>query len=253
MIHERLKEIYDEFDHHCRINNVDYSIDADYFNVQGYRLLDSKNITDVLRHMSNFVKNKWVDLSYDGNPVSYDELKSTNFAVPTYNPLFKFTLQPIQEDEMQEDSIKGPTNKMARSQHQHPSSFRKNKAGLTYETEGAPKKKKKTKDDDPFEVESFDARLENTISEMDLSFKEPDILFTRNEVESDDELEDKIDRCIELEKETVRHYLDAMESANNEEVSAQLELMIEGCANRVKTLTEMRDGKWQPQPLDLNF
>ena len=95
MIHERLKEVYDEFDHHCRINNVDYSIDADYFNVQGSRLLDGKDIANVLRHMSNFVKNKWVDLSYDGTPVNYDALKQTDFTVPTYNPLFKFTLEPI--------------------------------------------------------------------------------------------------------------------------------------------------------------
>jgi len=251
MIHERLKEVYDEFDHHCRINNVDYSIDADYFNVQGYRLLDGKDITNVLRHMSNFVKNKWVDLSYDGTPVNYDALKQTDFTVPTYNPLFKFTLEPIQEDKMQEDQIKGPTNKMARVQSQFPSSFRRNKTAFTYngEGKGTPKKKKKKKDDkDPFKENSFNKRLEDIISEMDLSFKDPDILFTRNEVGSDedeDKLEDKFERCIELEKESVRQYLVTIESTNSEVIAAQLELMIEGCASRVKTLIEMRDGKWQ--------
>lgn len=258
MIHERLKEIYDEFDHHCRINNVDYSIDADYFNIQGYRLLDSKDITGVLRHMSNFVKDKWVDLSYDGSQVDYNNLKQADFTVPTYNPLFKFTLQSIQEeDEMQEDQIKGPTNKMARVQSQHPSSFRRNKTAFTYNGENG-KKEKKKKDEDSFQEDSFQDRLDGAISEtMDLSFKEPDILFTRNDADSDDEdennLDDKLNKCIELEKEAVHQYIAAMEGADNEAISAQLELMIEGCANRIKTLTEMRDDKWQPQSLDLNF
>ena len=77
-IHDRLKEIYDEFDRHCRSNNIDYSIDADYYNVQAYRLLGHNDVSNVLRHMSNYVKDKWVSLDYDGFPVDYDDLKSKN-------------------------------------------------------------------------------------------------------------------------------------------------------------------------------
>jgi len=263
MIHDRLKEVYDEFDQHCRINNIDYSIDADYYNVQGYRLLDSKDIVNTLRHMSNFVKDRQVELSYNGSSVNYNDLKENDFNVSTYNPLFKFTILSIQEEEeMQEDQFKGPTNKLARSQSQHPSSFRRNKTAFTYEGDGEggkkKKKKKKKKENDTFEEGTFQNRLDSSIQEMmDLSFKEPDILFTRNGVESEandtEELPQKVDDCIELEKEAVRGYLDAMESTDNEAISAQLEIMIEGCANRIKTLTEMRDGTWAPKPFNLNL
>ena len=260
MIHERLKEVYDEFDHHCRINNVDYSIDADYYNVQGYRLLDSKDIVGTLRHMSNFVKDKQIEFSYNGRSVNYNDLKENDFNVTTYNPLFKFTILSIQEEEeMQEDQLKGPTNKMSRSQSQHPSSFRPNETAFTY-GDGAVKKKKKKekKETDTFEESTFNKKLDRSIQEMmDLSFKDPDILFTRNGVESEPnnngDIAQKVDDCIELEKEAVMGYLNAMESTDDEAIFSQLEIMIEGCANRIKTLTEMRDGTWAPKPLNPNL
>ena len=99
-IHDRLKEVYTEFDRHCRSSNIAFSIDADYYNVQSYRLLGHNDIPGVLRHMSNYVKDRWVDLEYDGFAVDYDEMKNKDFNVPTYNPLFKFTLKPLQEENM---------------------------------------------------------------------------------------------------------------------------------------------------------
>ena len=51
----------------------DYSIDADYYNVQGYRLLDGQNATEILRHIANYVKDRPVNLEYNGDIVNYDD------------------------------------------------------------------------------------------------------------------------------------------------------------------------------------
>ena len=240
MIHERLKEIYDEFDRHCRISNVDYSIDADYYNVQGYRLLNGNKVTDVLRHMSNFVKDKWVDLEYDGFPVKYEDLKNSNFTVSTYNPLFKFTLKPIQEgnmDNLEEDSIKGPSNSHARRQASFPSSFRKLKTRDTYEN-GAPKKKSKKKQEESFVRRSFEDRLIDSINEnASLSIVEPEILFTKNDADRDEE--ENLEDVLETESKNLTRFMKLLESSEDEGQAAMLESLIENCTSRISLLNRI--------------
>ncbi len=251
-IHNRLKDIYDEFDSHCRINNIDYSIDADYYNVQGYRLLDNNGITNTLRHMSNYVKDKWVDLEYDGFPVNYDNLKKSNFNVSTYNPLFKFTLKPIQEDDMsiQEDSLKNPTNAHGRRQSAFPSSFRKLKTRDTYNNGTTPKKKKKKKKKSKKKKkvsESLDQdlpfgdRLLSSIHEnIGVSIIEPDILLTRNPAEQSEEDEEEfLEDSLKTESLALCKYLTILEHTNDESRVMIIEDLISSCTTKVNKLNEL--------------
>lgn len=240
MIHDRLKEIYDEFDHHCCNHNIDYSIDADYYNVQGYRLLDGKYAPDVLRHMSNYVKDRWVDLEYDGFPVNYNDLKSNNFNVATYNPLFKFTLKPIQESKMslKEDAYKTPNNAHGLRQAAFPSSFRKHKTRDTYEGESGKKKKKKK--EKPFSESSpFEERLSERIDES-ISMVEPEILFTRNNnvTEISDDWEEDLKDNLESESKLLTQYVKKLEESKSEYQAAVLESLIENCSQRIMLISD---------------
>lgn len=250
MIHDRLKEIYDEFDRHCRSSNIDYSIDADYYNVQAYRLVGHNDISGVLRHMANYIKDKDVNLDYDGFKVDYNDLKSKNFNVSTYNPLFKFTLKPLQEESMslQEDSLKQPSNAHARKQAAFPTSFRKLKTRDTYEGEKSPKKKKKEKVDEAFgSNNSFADRLSQSISEnVGLSMVPPDILLTRNpaDKEEDETEEEVLNDIVQTESRIIERCLSLLNEAD-EEKSLALESIIERCTrqvNEVKRLLEDQDG-----------
>ncbi len=237
MIHDRLKEIYDEFDHHCCNNNIDYSIDADYYNVQGYRLLDGKYASDVLRHMANYVKDRWVDLEYDGFAVNYDDLKNSNFNITTYNPLFKFTLKPIQESKMlKEDAYKSPNNAHGLRQAAFPSSFRKHKTRDTYEGESSQKKKKKKKSLD--ESSPFEARLDERIDES-ISMVEPEILFTRNDNGNDAEnWEEELKDNLESESKLLTKFVKKLEESQNEYQTAVLESLIENCSKRITLISD---------------
>jgi hypothetical protein len=248
-VHDRLKEIYDEFDHHCRINNVDYSIDADYYNVQGYRLLDGHNAIGVLRHIANYVKDRPVNLEYNGHAVNYDDLKSTGFNISTYNPLFKFTLESIQEDEMlNEDQYKGPTNAHGRRQAAFPSSSRNLKTRDTYEGEGGGKKKTKKKDKDKSESlirhDKFEDRLLKSINEtVGLSFKDPDILFTKNDADAEEE--EDLEEALKIESAMLRRYLASLEKSEDELTSVLFEGMVERCNKQITSLNRLikeRDG-----------
>lgn len=236
MIHDRLKEIYDEFDRFCRSSNIDYSIDADYYNVQAYRLLGPTDVGGTLRHMSNYVKDKWVDLEYDGFRVDYNEMKSKNFNVPTYNPLFKFTLKPLQEEEMNEDSIKGSSNAHGRKQAAFPSSFRKNKTRDTYEDDK--KKKDKTK------KESFEDRLLSFLNEnVGLSMIEPDILLVRNTAEKPEEEEETLEGALKAESKMLQRYLSILESSEDEKIIAIVENLADRCTKQISELENLLENE----------
>jgi hypothetical protein len=245
MIHDRLKEVYDEFDRHCRFENIDYSIDADYHDVQGYRLLDGSKVVGVLRHMSNFVKDRWVDLEYNGFPIDYNDLKSSDFNVSTYNPLFKFTLKSIQEDEMDnlhEDSLKGPSNAHGRRQAAFPSSFRKLKTRDTYEGGGKKKKKKEKAENESLDRSiSFEERLDESINEnVGLSIVEPDILLTKNEAPSEEE--SNFEEELELESKNLTKLMGILESTEDEYSAAIIESLIENSSDRISLLNKIIRG-----------
>jgi hypothetical protein len=251
MIHDRLKEVYDEFDRYCRSNNVDYSIDADYYNVQAYRLMGRNDVSGTLRHMSNYVKDRWVGLEYDGFPVDYTELKSKDFDVPTYNPLFKFTLTSLQEEDMpiNEDSLKGPTNAHGRKQAAFPASFRKLKTRDTYEGEGkgGKKKKKEEKKDESLDRSlSFEDRLLLSINEtVGLSMVEPEILLVRNPAEQpevEDE-EESLNSALQAESLALCKYLAILENTESEATSAIVEGLIGRCTKQINELNELLENK----------
>lgn len=246
MIHDRLKEVYDEFDRYCRSNNVDYSIDGDYYNVQAYRLLGRTDVSGTLRHMANYVKDKWIGLEYDGFPVDYNKLKSQDFQVPTYNPLFKFTLKSLQEEDMpvNEDSLKGPSNAHGRKQAAFPSSFRKLKTRDTYEGEG--KKKKKKKEESLDRSLSFEDRLLSSINEnVGLSMVEPDILLVRNPAEQTEEEseEETLKSALQAESLAMCKYLAILESSENESTNAIVEGLIDRCTKQINELNELLENK----------
>lgn len=254
MIHDRLKEVYDEFDRFCRSNNVDYSIDADYYNVQAYRLLGRTDVSGTLRHMANYVKDKWVGLEYDGFPVDYVELKAKNFDVPTYNPLLKFTLKSLQEEDMplNEDSLKGPTNAHGRRQAAFPSSFKKLKTRDTYEGEGKGGKKKKKKKKGKKEEESldrslsFEARLLQSINEtVGLSMVEPEILLVRNPAEQPEEEseEESLNSALQAESLALCKYLAILESTDDEKTGAIVEGLIDRCTKQINELNELLENQ----------
>lgn len=243
MIHERLKEVYDEFDRHCRNYKVDYSIDADYYNVQGYRLLDpnkSDGVKVVLRHMTNFIKDRWIDLEYDGLPVRYEDLDRPGFKVPTYNPLFKFTLKPIQEDKnMNEDQFKQPSKSYTRKQAAFRSSFRKLKTRDTYENDG----KKKPVSDSLDRSLPFDDRLASSISEtVGVSMVDPEILFIRNPAEREEEPEESLEDALKAESLALQKYLAVLEQTEDENKISIVENLIDRCSQQINELNELLGG-----------
>jgi len=97
-IHEWLAEVYDEFDRHCRVTNTDYSIDADYPNFQGYTILSCPDFDGFLRHISNFIKDRPINMTVNGTPLVYDDLNNREFRLPKRrNNLITFALTPLQE------------------------------------------------------------------------------------------------------------------------------------------------------------
>jgi hypothetical protein len=255
-IHDRLKDVYDEFDRHCRTNNIDYSIDADYYNVQSYRLLGRSDVSGVLQHMANYVRNKSVGFDYDGFKVNYNDLKGKDFNVPTYNPLFQFTLASIQEDDtpVNEDSIKGPANAHGRKQAAFPSSFKKLKTRDTYEGGKGKKKKKKKKkskkaDESLDRSASFEDRLDLSISEnVGISMIEPEILLTRNSAEkADDETEEEsLNSALKAESVALRKYLAILENTDDESTEVIVEGLIDRCTKQINELNYLLENKDAP-------
>jgi rubrerythrin len=247
-IHDRLKNVYDEFDRHCRTNNIDYSIDADYCNVQAYRLVGHNDIPGVLQHMANYVRDKGVGLDYDGFPVKYDELKSNNFNVATHNPLFKFTLTSLQEDEVSinEDSIKGSNNAHGRRQSAFPSSFEKNKTRDTYGAKKTTKKKKKKKKVAKESLDltaSFGDRLDDSLNEhVGLSMVDPDILMTMNPAERPEDEEESLESALQAESIALTKYLAILEGSDDEHRRAIVETLAERCTQQINELNRLIGG-----------
>ena len=234
-IHTKLKEVYDEFDRHARIHNIDYSVDADYRNAQGYRLLDCNDVPGFLRHIANFVKDRSVNLDYDGSPVNYDHMRENDFSVNTYNPLFMFTLKSIQEENMlNEDQYKHPTKKHTRDQAQFPSSSREHETAFTYKNGG---KKKKKKDKTLSDSKEFGDRLMGAISEQIVAAVDPEILFTRNQADLEcPEAEEALKDALQAESTALTSYISLLEATENSADAIVLENMIEKCTNHINHL-----------------
>lgn len=248
MIHDRLKEVYDEFDRYCRINNIDFSIDADYYDMQGYRLLNctSNDIVSVLRHMANFVKDKWVGLDYGSHPVNYEELKNSNFVIQTYNPLFKFTLKSIQEEPLNEDTFKSPNKAYTRRQAAFRSSFRRLKTRDTYEGEKKGKMKKREESLD--RSLPFEDRLMSSIHETvgpELSIVEPEVLLTIDQAHQE-ETDEAIEESIQTESKVLKKYLSLLEQTADETKAALLESLVENISGRIVILNRMLRDKDEP-------
>jgi hypothetical protein len=239
-IHERLAEIYDEFDRHSRITNTKYSIDADYFNMQGYRVIDCPDFMGFLRHVSNFVKDKDIDMEIDGSPFHYNDLDTPGFQfAKTEEPMFKFTISALQEDEMlNEKQYKDPTSSHTRQQAQHPSSFRPNKPGIGQYGNGKKNEKngKKKKEEKTLSAGKFSDKLTDALSEnMDIQFSEPEILFTQDQHNGD------IDPCVSLEnaKQSLYSALDQYHySLKNAEgpMIDHLNSMINNCTSQISDI-----------------
>jgi len=229
-IHERLAEVYDEFDKYSRITNTEYSIDADYPSIQGYTILKCNDLDGFVRHIANFVKDKWVDMSFNGVGLEHNDLDKQNFHLPRKRQnLIQFTLTPIEENtcaicgkETIGDIIiidnkfyhKGcKPQTTTEDQYKFPEGKRKrdmNPRG------GAALRKQKT----AFTYENFDRRLDDAISEnVDISFKEPEVLFTKSE-----------DLDHGLDKEELKSHLSSAKIAN-EEILSKLVAILEHIAD----------------------
>lgn len=234
-VHRELAEIYDEFDRHSRITNTDYSIDADYPKMQGYTVLKCPDFDGFLRHITNFVKNRPVDFRVNGCEVNYHEL---NKLPRRRHNLVTFAITPLQEEEMkkkkkhvEEDEImdenqyKFADTKHARDQNPRLNSKNAHKRSAFEEANM-----------------SFQERLEETLSE-EISFTEPDILFTQathavEPTDSEDEKEELEGLKEELNAQ-IQKYMGILESTNNEITLAIAEDAIESCTQRIRQIDEV--------------
>lgn len=235
-IHERLAEIYDEFDRHSRITNTKYSIDLDHHNLQGYRVIDCNDFIGFLRHISNFAKDKAVDFELDGVPVNYDDLNNQGFNVAkSEEPMFQFTVSAIQEDDMLgEAQYKPPTKAHTREQAQHPSSFRENEPGLQYKNGKNGKKKK----DEKAIKDGFEGKLDSALIEgVGIQFTEPQILFTR-----DEQLSDGYTTDFTTARNSLTNLLDqyhyALKNADDD-ISSYITGMIENCTSQINDIDKI--------------
>jgi hypothetical protein len=239
-IHERLAEIYDEFDRHCRITNTKYSIDSDHYNLQGYRILDCYDFKGFLRYICNFVKDKWVDMEVDGVPVNYHDLDKTASDVKrSEEPIFQFTLSAIQEEDMLgESQYKNPTGAHTRKQAQHPSSFRENEPGLSY-SKGGKKKRKKKADKSMATKEGFEGKLNSALSEgVGIQFTEPQVLFTRDEQLSHDDPIANLAAAKSSLSGALDQYHYALKHARAD-VADNITSMIEACASQINGIDKL--------------
>ena len=241
-VHERLADVYDEFDRHSRNTNTRYSIDADYFNMQGYRVMDCPNFQGFLRHITNYVKDKQIDMEVNGTTVNYDNLQDPGFSLKqTEQPIFKFTLSAIQEEEIEEMQRKSPTTAHTVRQAPFRSSIRPNKPGFQYETGSG--KKKKTKKKTAIK-DSFENRLNSVLAEnLDLSFSEPEVLFTKDSTIVKDQdytsylynAKNSLTQCLDQ-----YHY--ALKNVSDENMIKSMNDVIENCTNQINTVNEILGG-----------
>lgn len=80
---KRLREIADKFDALCRDHGLQYTIEADTHNEQGY-LIHGRDVdhTSVKMYLEDYIKDKWVGMSVEPSK---------------HGSYFKFTVQPIYE------------------------------------------------------------------------------------------------------------------------------------------------------------
>ena len=236
-LHGRLAEIYDEFDRHSRITNTKYSIDSDHYDLQGYRILDCHDFKGFLRHISNFVKDKLVDMRVDGVQVNYDDLNDPDFNVAkSEEPIFQFTLSAIQEDDMLDESqYKNPTKAYTRKQHQHPSSFRENEPGIGQYKNGKGGKKKKEK----VKKENFEGKLDSALSEgIGIQFTEPEVLFIRDEQLGDNSPNASLATARNTLSGVLDQYHYALKHADDD-MASHITGMIENCTSQISNIDKI--------------
>lgn len=228
-IHERLLEVYDEFDRHSRLTNTQYSIDADEYNLQAYRILKCIDFARFLRHICNFIKDKQINLDVDDKSVTYDDLNNPKFTIPKREqPLLVFTLKSIQERGMLgEEQFKSPTKKHTLQQSQFPSSKRKHKTPFTYE--GGKGKRRFKKD--------FGERLDEAINEeMGIQFTTPEVLFTQ--VQSPSALRDPAEIIKNLRNAhttMLRSCVDVLATADDS-IADVIATIMDGCNHNIQAL-----------------
>lgn len=97
-LHPKLLDIYKEFDKYAKISGVNYSIDADYPDMQSYTISKCNDFDNFIRYILNYSKNKAINVSINGTKVTYNDLNNEKFRVPRRrNDLITFTLVPLQE------------------------------------------------------------------------------------------------------------------------------------------------------------
>lgn len=243
-IHERLAEIYDEFDRHSQITNTKYSIDADYFNMQGYRIMDCNDFQGFLRHIANYVKNKEVDMEVNGSTLKYDDLFDPSFSLKqTEQPFFKFTISAIQETEaLDEMQYRSPDKSYTAKVSPFRASMRGNKPGFQYENGGKKRKKKQKKD--KVNSDSFERRLDSILAEnMDLSFTEPEVLFTRDSgLTQEGDYSSYLKNARDSLSSCLDQYYFAVKNISDKKTIRSMNKAIENCTRQINGIDEILGG-----------
>lgn len=156
-IHDALRAIYDEFDHHTKMSNTKWGVELDEPNEQSFRVTDCRDPMGLLHHIANYIKDYPVALEVNGLPIHFQDLSSSRFEIPPRKggTIYKFMVKPIQE--LDEDTLKFPSNKHGREQSEWRSSYRRHQTRDTYE--GNSEKKGKNMR----EFKDFGSRLEESV------------------------------------------------------------------------------------------
>lgn len=236
-VHKELADIYDEFDRHSRITDSDYSIDADYPNFQGYTLLKCRDFDGFVRHISNFVKNRPVDFRVNGSPVDYYQIDK----LPRRrNNLVTFALTPLQEKTMKKKKSKNKKEEEIMDENQYKFADTKHARDQNPRLNSSNAHKRSAFEESAL---GFEDRLKETLSE-EISFTEPDILFTQSShaIEPKPEEEDDLTKLEELKEDLnkqIKKYISIRESSNSDYIITATENLIESCADRIREIDEI--------------
>ena len=253
-IHQTLKEVYDEFDRHARITNTNYSIDADYPTIQSYRIITCPDIQRFVRHIANFVKTMPIKMSINDKDITYDDLNLKGFRYPIRrNNLIQFSLEPLKEKNMKtcktcKKEIADTTKQViidnenyhkkcrpsakSEDQYHYPEASRKGK--LNPRGRASLRKQKGA-----YTYEDFANKLDKIIDEnVELGFKEPEILFSINDTPSYD-LSSQLESIKTAHENIINNCLFLMENSDDVITLSRLEDMIEHsntCLNYLKDI-----------------
>lgn len=229
-----LQQIYKTLDDYCSKNNINYSIDCDEANEQGYLISKNSKIHDLVDHMKKQIEAQNNKIVMTINPQPSSPLNiGTLPSVRKDGTLLHFAIKSIQDSIVQgEDQIKSPTTKYLRSQAPYRSSFGKAKSfgGITKST---------YKESTMLNMDPFSDRLHNSLNEhIEISFAEPDVLFAHTQHPADEapNKTESIKQAIALESQILEQYMSLIETTKDEELLVVLESTVERCNDNIRKL-----------------